>query len=130
MSNQQHTPDPFGFFKAEPFCWTDCAETDEGAQPLFDQAAIDAISKQRDELLAALERLSFAALCRDSTMGDPCRLIEVKAELAAANVQAQEAIASVKDQCGRVNSGHACTMPAGSKCPDCGPGCHSVPEGA
>ncbi len=35
-----------------------------------------------------------------------------------------------KGQCGRINSGHACTMPAGSKCPDCGPSCHDVPEGA
>ena len=40
------------------------------------------LEKQRDELLAALERLSFAAMCRDSTMGDQCRLIEVMAELA------------------------------------------------
>lgn len=30
------TDDPFGFFKAEPFGWTDCAETDEGAKALFE----------------------------------------------------------------------------------------------
>ena len=54
--------------------------------------------RQRDELLAALERLSFAAMCRDSTMGDPCRLIEVRAELAAANKQACVTIASVKEK--------------------------------
>lgn len=41
----------------------------------------------------ALERLSFAAMCRDNTMGDPSRLIEVKAELSAANEQAIAAIA-------------------------------------
>lgn len=45
------------------------------------------------DLLAALERLSFAAECRDNTMGDACRLIEVKAELASANQQARAAIA-------------------------------------
>ena len=28
-------PDPFGYFKAEPFGWTDCAETDDGAIALF-----------------------------------------------------------------------------------------------
>ena len=56
------------------------------------------LEKQRDELLAALERLSFAAMCRDSTMGDPCRLIEVRAELAAANKQACVTIASVKEK--------------------------------
>ncbi len=38
--------------------------------------------------------------------------------------------AHVKGQCGRINNGHTCTMPAGSSCPDCGPSCHSVPEGA
>lgn len=54
------------------------------------------IRKQRDDLLAAFDRLSFAAECRDNTMGDPCRLIEVKAELAAANQQARTVIASVK----------------------------------
>ena len=28
-------PEPFGYFKAEPFGWTDCAETDEGAVALY-----------------------------------------------------------------------------------------------
>ncbi len=46
-------------------------------------------------LLAALKRLSFAALARDATMGDQCRLVEVRAELAAANIEACAAIASV-----------------------------------
>jgi hypothetical protein len=50
-----NTPEPFGYFKAEPFGWTDCAETDGDAIPLFDKAAIHLIQKQRDELLAALE---------------------------------------------------------------------------
>lgn len=54
------------------------------------------MNRQRDELLAALERLSFAATCRDNTMGDQCRLIEVRFELSAANEQAIAAIASVK----------------------------------
>lgn len=48
--SQKHPPEPFGYFKAEPFGWTDCAETDEGAQPLYDQRAIDDLIKQRDEL--------------------------------------------------------------------------------
>lgn len=56
----------------------------------------DTPEQQRDILLAALERLSFAAMCRDNTMGDPSRLIEVKAELSAANEQAIAAIARVK----------------------------------
>lgn len=49
--------------------------------------------QQRDDLLEALRRLEFAAQRRDSTIGDPCRLIEVKAELSAAAEQARSAIA-------------------------------------
>ena len=29
--------EPFGYFKAEPFGWTDCAETDEGAKALYER---------------------------------------------------------------------------------------------
>ena len=29
--------EPFGHFKVGPFGWTDCAETDEGAIPLFER---------------------------------------------------------------------------------------------
>jgi hypothetical protein len=32
--------EPFGYFKAEPFGWTDCAETDEGAIALYEQPVI------------------------------------------------------------------------------------------
>ena len=28
-------PEPFGYFKAEPFGWTDCAETDDGSIALY-----------------------------------------------------------------------------------------------
>jgi hypothetical protein len=31
----QPQQEPFGYFKAEPFGWTDCAETDEGAIALY-----------------------------------------------------------------------------------------------
>jgi hypothetical protein len=29
--------EPFGYFKATPFGWTDCAETDEGAVALYER---------------------------------------------------------------------------------------------
>jgi hypothetical protein len=32
----QPQQEPFGYFKAEPFGWTDCAETDEGAIALYE----------------------------------------------------------------------------------------------
>ena len=35
-ANKMVTPEPFGYFKAEPFGWTDCAETDEGATALYE----------------------------------------------------------------------------------------------
>jgi len=58
-------------------------------------AAVEAI-KQRDDLLAALDRLAFAAECRDNTSGDPARLIEVKAELQAASAEANAVAARIK----------------------------------
>lgn len=32
--------EPFGYFKAEPFGWTDCAETDEGAIALYEATTV------------------------------------------------------------------------------------------
>ncbi len=32
---QMEKQEPFGYFRAEPFGWTDCAETDEGALALY-----------------------------------------------------------------------------------------------
>jgi len=41
--------EPFGYFKAEPFGWTDCSETDEGARPLYEapQPQADALDTER-----------------------------------------------------------------------------------
>ena len=77
-------------------CRLKTASHGDDGQWAYDE--IVSLRKQRDNLLAELERLSFAALCRDSTIGDQCRLIEVRAELAAANKQAMEAIARVKGE--------------------------------
>ena len=39
MTDSQDTnkqqQEPFGYFKAEPFGWTDCSETDDGAIALY-----------------------------------------------------------------------------------------------
>jgi hypothetical protein len=47
MSNEK--PEPFGYFKAEPFGWRDCAETDEGAIALYEapQPQADARDAER-----------------------------------------------------------------------------------
>lgn len=54
-------PEPFGYFRADSMGWTDCAETDEGAQALYDQATVDLLINQRDELLEALESVKTVA---------------------------------------------------------------------
>lgn len=35
--------EPFGYFRAEPFGWTDCAETDEGAVALYEHPTPPAV---------------------------------------------------------------------------------------
>lgn len=52
----QPDPEPFGYFRSEPFGWTDCAETDDGAIPLYERPP------QRqpltdEEILSLLQRL-------------------------------------------------------------------------
>lgn len=47
-------PEPFGYFKPEPFGWTDCAETDDGAIALYELPP--APSAPDEELQAAFDR--------------------------------------------------------------------------
>jgi len=51
-------PEPLGYFRPEPFGWTDCAETDEGAQPLFDLETVEALQAS---LVEARNRLGAYA---------------------------------------------------------------------
>jgi hypothetical protein len=48
--------EPFGYFKAEPFGWTDCAETDEGAIALYEHPAAQRqwIGLKDEEIVAAI----------------------------------------------------------------------------
>lgn len=48
------------------------------------------------DVLSALRRLEMAARHRDNTSGDVCRLLDVKAELAAAAKHAREIIAQAE----------------------------------
>lgn len=47
--------DPFGYFRPLPFGWEDCADTDEGATPLYDQCTIDGLQGKIQQLQSALE---------------------------------------------------------------------------
>ena len=46
--------EPFGYFRAEPMGWTDCAATDEGAIALYERPAASS-QTLTDEVFAALE---------------------------------------------------------------------------
>ena len=48
-------PEPFGYFRAEPFGWTDCAPTDEGARPLY-EAPVDVPHFTEQEVCDILSR--------------------------------------------------------------------------
>lgn len=50
-------PEPFGYFRATPFGWEDCAETDEGAQALYDEGAIHTQAARIAELEAEIANL-------------------------------------------------------------------------
>lgn len=47
--------EPFGYFKAEPFGWTDCAETDEGAVALYERPNQPAQQPLTDEQIGQIE---------------------------------------------------------------------------
>lgn len=40
------TIEPHGYFKADPFGWMDCEETDEGAVPLYERSVIEKLEAQ------------------------------------------------------------------------------------
>ena len=61
-------PEPFGYFRAEPFGWTDCAETDDGAVPLFDHAAIAELEHNYASLQQAFEEMKAIAAHRLAAM--------------------------------------------------------------
>ncbi|UDM17878.1 hypothetical protein [Vogesella sp. XCS3] len=51
-TNQSTTAEPFGYFKAEPFGWTDCEKGDEGAIALYERPQAQPVA--RDVLMAAM----------------------------------------------------------------------------
>lgn len=55
-TNQSAAPEPFGYFKAEPFGWTDCEKDDEGAIALYERPQAQPVA--RDVLMMALQRLA------------------------------------------------------------------------
>lgn len=89
--------EPFGYFKAEPFGWRDCAETDEGAIALYDapQPQADARDAERYRFLRSrdLETVNnggvFAGVTPDNIVLNGT---DLDAEIDAAIAAAKEAI--------------------------------------
>lgn len=46
--------EPFGFFKATPFGWEDCAETDEDSVALYEASDLEAARREEREACASL----------------------------------------------------------------------------
>lgn len=63
MSSKPNNPEPFGYFRAMPFGWEDCAATDEGSRALYDEGAINTQAARIAELEAELatERMRLSA---------------------------------------------------------------------
>jgi hypothetical protein len=51
----QPQQEPFGYFKSEPFGWTDCAETDEGAIALYEHQPAQRKPLTDEQIDAAVE---------------------------------------------------------------------------
>ena len=108
MTEQKHTPGPWyigrGTYEGRNIYSAEAVTDDEGFtyNPVVATAEDDGVVcwdanarliTAAPDLLEALQRLAFASECRDNTSGDAARLIEVKAELAAAAKQARIEIA-------------------------------------
>lgn len=49
--------EPLGYFRATPDYWEDCAETDEGARPLYEQSVVQELVKHNAALQAQRDLL-------------------------------------------------------------------------
>ena len=70
--------EPFGYFKAEPFGWTDCSEDDEGAVALYEHPHQDIV---RD---AAIGKVVWKFIDRMDDVADCDPADKILAEFVAA----------------------------------------------
>lgn len=102
----------------------DCAAAE--LRRMHDQRSADlAAMRMAVEALDYMHKEKCDYMTRNK-LGDPSR--------ETATGLALPALAALRERvgptCGRVFNGHACGMPAGSSCPDCGPAVHDFPEGS
>ena len=55
-------PEPFGYFRCTLDGWVDCAETDEGARPLYEYSEIAKRDAEIDEVAIALSETNVARM--------------------------------------------------------------------
>ena len=92
------TREPFGYFRAEPFGWTDCAETDEGAIPLFDHAAIAALEHNYASLQQAFDEMKTLAAQRLEALKEAERQRDELALIIATDTGTESAVAELQRQ--------------------------------
>lgn len=46
LSEANRSQEPFGYFKPEPFGWTDCSESSDGAIALYDRPVMIGVCQQ------------------------------------------------------------------------------------
>ena len=63
--------EPFGYFKAEPFGWTACAEGDEGAIALYERPdpRVAVLEEERKSLIDEIHRLAVSAVGLERAQG-------------------------------------------------------------
>jgi hypothetical protein len=94
-----------------------------------DRALEEGLSAAAGVALNLVQRHQFAGQAMAAIMiANPKLDAETVGE--CAYIQADQMMKAGGLICGRIYSGHMCKQPKGSKCPDCGPACHYVPEGA
>jgi len=72
--------EPFGYFRAEPFGWTDCAETDEGAMALYEHPTAQRpwVGLTVEDIIDVIHPLVMADMPDEVTDYEIARAIEAK----------------------------------------------------
>ena len=78
-SKMEAAQEPFGYFKAEPFGWRDCAETDEGAVALYEAPQPQADAQDAERYRFIKRKLSLIGngdgTCAMQALNLPARIL-------------------------------------------------------
>ena len=82
--------EPFGYFRAEPFGWTDCGPDDDGAKALYEWPANTQLTDAAPELLEVLKELAALDFGAQIMNDDDTRRIDFAARKARAAIAKAE----------------------------------------